>query len=218
MMFSICLLTKMEKDYFYRIFNFIVKNDRMVMVNIMGRKSNEQKVREALEEEEKKKGNIVVRILYELFPYVVILVLVVIVRTFFFTPILVSGPSMQPTLYGGELMILNKMAKIDRFDIVVVNIEKEDIIKRVIALPGETVSCERGNVYVNGRKLEEEYSKGSVGDCKKITLADDEYFVLGDNREDSLDSEELGPMKRKQIMGTTNFILLPIDRVGKVNK
>ena len=129
---------------------------------------------------------------------------------------MVSGPSMKPTLTGGEVMILNKLGKVERFDVVVVDIKTESIIKRVIALPGETISCENGVIYVNGKKQEEKYSEGVTGSFKKITLKDDEYFVLGDNREDSLDSEELGPMKREQIKGTTNLVLFPFNKFGNI--
>ena len=165
---------------------------------------------------EKKKDSIVVKVIKELIPYVVILIVVVLIRTYLFTPIMVSGPSMQPTLEGGEIMILSKVSKVDRFDIVVVDIKTEDIIKRVIALPGETISCENGIIYVNGKKQEESYSKGVTGDFSKVTLADDEYFVLGDNREDSLDSEELGPMKEEQIKGTTSLVLFPFNKFGNL--
>lgn len=174
-------------------------------------KEEKNKIKEANEEEKT-----VLKFVKELIPYVIILIAVVLVRTFLFTPILVSGESMKPTLDGGEVMILNKLSKIDRFDIVVVDIKKEDIIKRVIALPGETISCENGTIYVNGKKQEEGYSKGITGDFEKITLADDEYFVLGDNRENSLDSEELGPMKEEQIKGTTSLVLFPFNRIGSV--
>ena len=156
------------------------------------------------------------KIIKELIPYVVILVVVVLFRTFIATPVLVNGPSMNPTLENGEIMILNKRAKIDRFDIVVVNTGDEEIIKRVIALPGETIACEEGRVYVNGRLQEEDYSKGITSDFKKIKLADDEYFVMGDNRENSKDSRAYGPFKAKKIKGTTKLVIFPFKKAGNV--
>ena len=77
----------------------------------------------------------------EVYPYLIIILVVVLIRTFLFTPIRVSGDSMNPTLKNGDIMILNKVAKIDRFDIVVIRSKKinEVLIKRVIALPGETI-------------------------------------------------------------------------------
>lgn len=154
----------------------------------------------------------------ELIPYVIILVVVVIIRTYFVTPVMVSGPSMQPTLNSGEVMILNKRDSLERFDIVVVSLSSEDIIKRIIAMPGETISCENGIVYVNGRRQDEEYSKGITHDFAKITLGDDEYFVMGDNRENSKDSrhQDVGPVKRNQIKGTTSLVLFPFNKFGNV--
>lgn len=159
----------------------------------------------------------------ELIPYVVILIIVLVIRTFIFTPIKVNGESMVPTLDGGELMILTKYNKndIERDDIVVVTINdtngvKEDLIKRVIALPGEKVSCEDGIIYVNDRKREEKYGEGVTNDFEAVTLGKDEYFVLGDNREISLDSSEFGPINKKQIKGKTSFIIYPFGKWGNV--
>ncbi len=159
----------------------------------------------------------------ELIPYVVILVIVVLFRTFIATPVIVKGPSMNPTLDGGELMILFKRPEIKRFDVVVVNNGKEDIIKRVIAMPGETISCEDGKWYVNDRLQEEEYSKqteyctpSGKKTFDKIKLKDDEYFVLGDNRMNSADSREYGPFDSKHVKGRSDFILFPFKKFGKV--
>ena len=157
-----------------------------------------------------------VKFVLELIPYLVILVVVVVIRTYICTPIIVSGPSMQPTLDGGELMLLNKLSNFDRFDVVVVDIETEEIIKRIIALPGETITCERGIVYVNGKRQDEEYSQGYTFDFEKITLAEDEYFVMGDNREDSKDSRMIGPIKEDQIKGTAKFVLYPFGDFGNI--
>lgn len=158
----------------------------------------------------------VFKVIKELIPYVLILVVVVLIRTYIVTPIMVNGPSMQPTLAGGEVMILNKMSKIERFDIVVVGMKNDDIIKRVIALPGETIACENGIVYVNGKMQEEDYSQGITFDFKKVTLGEDEYFVMGDNREDSLDSRRFGPFKKEQIKGTTKLVLFPFGKIGNI--
>lgn len=156
------------------------------------------------------------KIIKEIIPYIIILVVVVVIRTYFVTPVVVNGESMVPTLDGGELMILNKMSDIERFDVVVVDIKSEDIIKRVIAMPGETIACENGIVYVNDRRQDEEYSQGITSDFEKVTLGDDEYFVMGDNREKSLDSRKLGVFKREQIKGTTDLVLFPFNKFGKI--
>lgn len=163
-----------------------------------------------------KQNSKIKKIIIELIPYIVILIVVVIIRTYFVTPIMVSGPSMQPTLDGGEIMILNKMDDIEKYDIVVVDIKSEEIIKRVIAMPGETIACENGIIYVNGKKQEEKYSQGNTYDFEKVTLDEDEYFVMGDNREDSLDSRVLGKFNRDQIKGTAKLVLFPFNKIGTV--
>lgn len=168
-------------------------------------------------DENKSSMNNVVNIIKELIPYVIILVVVILIRTYLFTPIIVSGPSMQPTLDGGELMILNKIDnKYERFDVVVVDIGSEDIIKRIIAMPGESISCEDGIIYVNGRRQDESYSKGITFNFDKVVLGDNEYFVLGDNRENSKDSRHIGPVKKDVIKGTTKLVLFPFNELGNI--
>lgn len=157
------------------------------------------------------------KILKELYPYVIIVILVVLFRTFIATPILVKGRSMYDTLSGNEMMILNKLAKIDRYDIVVVDEPEDDyIIKRVIALPGETVYCENNTIYVNNKKIDDKYSYGETYDFEEIKLKDNEYFVMGDNREVSKDSRIIGPVTKKEIKGTTKFVLFPFNKIGFV--
>lgn len=164
----------------------------------------------------------------ELIPYIVILVAVILIRTYIVTPIKVHGASMQPTLYGDEIMLLTKYDKnkLEQFDIVVVHINlvysgnryDEDLIKRIIGLPGDSVSCEDGKIYVNGRLLDEKYSDGKTNDFSKVTLKEDEYFVLGDNRDDSFDSSEFGVIKKSQIKGKTSLVLFPFNKIGNIEK
>lgn len=153
----------------------------------------------------------------ELIPYVIILIVVVLIRSFIVTPVMVSGTSMSPTLKGREIMILNKLdKKFTRYEIVVLDTNHEDIIKRIIGLPGETISCENNIIYVNSRKIDDKFGSGVTSDFKKITLGKDEYFVLGDNRENSLDSRYYGPFKKKEIKGSTKLIVFPFHKIGKV--
>lgn len=181
------------------------------MVSIMKKIETVEEVEETLDNKEK-----VIKFIKELIPYIIILVTVILIRTFWFTPIIVNGPSMQSTLDGGEIMILNKTKNIERFNVVVVDIGKEEIIKRVIAMPGESISCENGIVYVNEIRQDEEYSQGITSDFDRIVLEDDEYFVMGDNRENSLDSRRLGPIKLENIKGKTNLVLFPFNKFGKI--
>lgn len=153
-----------------------------------------------------------------LIPYIIIIVVVVFVRTFIVTPVRVNGSSMAPTLKGGEIMLLNKLGNIERFDIVVLKIEEEqdNLIKRVIGLPGETVEIKDNKIYINEKILEDKYGEGITYNIDKITLKEDEYFVLGDNRMISLDSRVFGTIKASEIKGTTNFIIYPFKKIGTV--
>ena len=156
-------------------------------------------------------------ILKEVLSYVIIILVVVLIRTFVGTPVKVSGTSMYPTLNGKEIMILYKMdRKYSRNDIVVIKTEHGDIIKRVIGLPGETISIENSSIYINSRKIKDKHGKGVTSDYKKIVLKDNEYFCLGDNRENSMDSRVYGPFKDTDIKGTTKFVLFPFSKLGNV--
>lgn len=149
-------------------------------------------------------------------PYIIIIIVVILFRTFIATPVKVDGQSMYPTLKGNEIMILNKLAKLDRFDVVVVKADNSDIIKRVIGLPNETVEIIEGKIYINGKVLEETFGQGETGDYPKVKLKKDEYFVLGDNREISRDSRSLGPIKADSIKGTTKLVIFPFTKVGNI--
>lgn len=154
--------------------------------------------------------------LKSLYPYIIILVAVVLFRTFIATPVKVDGTSMYPTLNGNEIVILNKLSKIDRFDVVVVKLPEEDLIKRVIGMPNETIEIIDNKIYIYGKKIEDKYGNGITSDYPKTKLKKDEYFVLGDNRESSMDSRSIGPIKEEKLKGTANFILFPFNKIGKI--
>lgn len=158
------------------------------------------------------------KLLRSLIPYIIIIVVVVFIRTFIVTPVKVDGTSMYPTLDGDEIMLLNKLGHIDRFDIVVIHLndEESNLIKRVIGLPGETVEIRDNKIYVNDELLEDSYGYGTTYNIDPITLSEDEYFVLGDNRIISLDSRVFGKVNRTEIKGTTNIIMFPFSKIGKV--
>ena len=156
------------------------------------------------------------KFLKTVYPYVIIIVVVVLIRTFLFTPVRVDGPSMNPTLKNGDIMILNKVSKIDRFDIVVIKSKKLDdvLIKRVIALPGESIEVRNGITYINGKKLNDKYAYGVTSDVGKMKLSNNEYFVMGDNRSVSADSRIFGTFTKKEIKGTTKLTIFPFKRIG----
>lgn len=159
------------------------------------------------------------KIIKELNSYLLIIFIVLVIRIFIFTPVIVSGESMVPTLKGGELMILKKYDKsYKRYDIVVISkhVEGEELIKRVMGLPGERIKCYDNKIYINDQVIEDIYGYGITDDFSEYVLGDDEYFVMGDNREISLDSRLIGIIKKNEIEGKTNFIIFPFKSFGKV--
>ena len=156
-------------------------------------------------------------------PYIIIIAVVLFIKAFIVTPIKVNGESMYPTLEEGDIMILNKTAYYfndpKRFDIVVVDMPDEYLIKRVIGLPGEHIEYKDNTLYVDGKKVKENFKHGKTEDfnIKELgsdTVPEDSYLVMGDNRENSLDSRELGFMKIDQLLGRTSLIILPFNRIG----
>ena len=138
----------------------------------------------------------------------------------------VEGASMENTLHNGDNLIVDKLSyrfhDPDRFDIIV--FPQEDgryFIKRIIGLSGENVRIdEDGFIYINGEKLQESYGKEVMRDPglakDGIQLGADEYFVLGDNRNDSMDSRmaEVGPIAGERIIGRAWLRIYPFDQIG----
>lgn len=160
------------------------------------------------------------KIIKEYLPYVIVIIVVLFFKQFFFAPVRVNGSSMDNTLKDKEILLLNIIDyklndNIKRYDIVVVDIEKEFLIKRVIGLPGDIVRCVDNKLYINGKEIKEEYAKGETSNFE-VKVRDGEYFVLGDNREVSLDSRAFGSFKRNQIVGKTTHILFPFNKFGKI--
>ena len=140
----------------------------------------------------------------------------------------VSGSSMEPTLSNNDQLILDKISyrfsEPKRFDIIVFPFQYKEntyYVKRVIGLPGETVQIDlEGNIYINGEILEEDYGKEKINfpglAVEPITLGDDEYFVMGDNRNNSSDSREpsVGNIHRDQIIGKAWVRIWPFHKFG----
>lgn len=151
-----------------------------------------------------------------LVPYIVIVVVVVLIRTFIITPGIVNGESMESTLFNGDFVLVNKIGLwfgIDRFDIVVVKLDNDTIIKRVIGLPGDTVKYADNVLYINGERVQTPIEFEATDDFT-LTANKNEYIVLGDNRNVSKDSRLIGPVSRKQIKGKVNLVLYPFDDFG----
>ncbi|WP_332648445.1 signal peptidase I [Lysinibacillus sp. 54212] len=152
------------------------------------------------------------------------------IRYFLFTPIVVDGDSMMPTLEDGDRMIVNKIGGLDRFDIVVFHApEEKDYIKRVIGLPGDHVEYKDDQLYINGEPIAEPYldpykaqlTEGNLtGDFtlqdiepKIDVIPEGHVFVMGDNRRFSKDSRHIGIVNQDEIIGRTNIIFWPINEI-----
>lgn len=150
---------------------------------------------------------------------ILIIILLFIVHVFVGTVFFVDGASMDPTFKTGELGFLNKVVyrttEPKRGDVVVVNYpgdpEHKRYVKRVVALPGETIEIKRGQVLINGKKLIEGYlPRGLLTEQDgRWQLRPNEYFLMGDNRMNSNDSRYFGPVETRFIVGKTTWILFP---------
>lgn len=143
-----------------------------------------------------------------IFIYIVIVLIFILIKFFIVDIVNVNGDSMNPSLNDGDILLLNKKASINRFDIVVIKWNKKFIIKRVIGMPNETLKIVDGNVYVNNNLLKFENIIKDFCNYDEIKLKNDQYFVLGDNRENSIDSRSIGAISRSNIVGVSNSILL----------
>lgn len=140
----------------------------------------------------------------------------------------VQGSSMEPALSAEDNLIVDKLSyrfhDPERFDIIVFPFLYEEetfYIKRIIGLPGETVQIDvEGNIYIDGELLEESYGKEVIMDPGRATtpveLGEDEYFVMGDNRNNSKDGRDpsVGNIKRENIIGRAWLRIWPLDKVG----
>ena len=161
----------------------------------------------------------------EIIPYVIIIIIVVLIRTFIITPVRVDGDSMHPTLLDGEILLLKKYdKKFERFDIVVFEYDSSKLVKRIIGLPGDKVEYKNNTLYINNEIIEEVFldedvktSNFSLTQLELEKIPEDYYFVIGDNRNNSTDSRIIGPVHKKYILGTSDFALFPFKKFGKVD-
>ncbi|RDY29083.1 signal peptidase I [Lachnotalea glycerini] len=169
-----------------------------------------------------------VRELVELLIYMgVVLALAGLIVTFVGQRTMVSGSSMESTLSDKDNLIVDKItyrfSNPKRFDIIVFPFQYQKdtyYIKRIIGLPGETVQIIDGDILINGEVLEETYGRERIESSGRasepIILGDDEYFVMGDNRNASADSREpdVGNIKREDIIGRAWVRIWPLNKFG----
>ena len=161
--------------------------------------------------------------------FVVIIGLTYLIITFVGQRTTVSGSSMETTLSDGDNLIVDKISyrfnDPERFDIIVFpykHAEDTYYIKRIIGMPGETIQIKSGNIYINGEILLEQYGTERMEESgiatEPLTLAENEYFVLGDNRNHSSDSRDpnVGVLKREDLIGRAWVRIWPLDEFGVI--
>ena len=159
----------------------------------------------------------------------VIVLLTWVIVTFVGQRTKVDGHSMEPTLSDGDNLIVDKLSYCfrdpERYDIIVFpyqHAENTYYIKRIIGLPGETVQVIDGYMYINGKKLDEHYGAEVMEDpgiaAEPIKLGDDEYFVLGDNRNHSSDRRvaSVGVLTRDMLIGRAWVRIYPFNKIGVI--
>ena len=158
-------------------------------------------------------------IVKEVLPYVLILMAVLFIRTFILTPVRVNGSSMSPTLEEKEVLILKKYDLfLKRGDIVVLDHEGEKLIKRIIGMPGETIQYTDQQLLINGKAVDDKFSD-LTGDFEfEGKIPKGEYYVIGDNRNNSIDSRIIGTVSKKNILGTVSTRITPFKRFGLIKE
>lgn len=158
----------------------------------------------------------------------VVLTITYVLVNFVVRKTVVHNVSMQETLFDGDNILLDQLSyRIgfpDRFDVICFKSykQKELLIKRIVGLPGETIRILAGTIYINGEAIDDMPGLDRIANpglaSNEIILGPDEYFVVGDNREESIDSRyaEIGNIREKDILGKASFVIYPFDRFGKI--
>jgi signal peptidase I len=162
-------------------------------------------------------------LLREIIETVLLTVLIYVAVNFATGRFRIEGSSMEPSMHPNQYVLVDKLSYMlgdpKRGDVVVFNFPQateRDFIKRVIGLPGETVAVRGGVVYVNNVPLDEPYISAPPTYENSWTLAPDEFFVLGDNRNSSSDSHSWGPLDRQYLIGRAILVYWPPDLWGAV--
>jgi signal peptidase I len=170
-----------------------------------------------------KRSRRMLHLLGELFQTALIAGILFVVVNLVTARIRVEGISMEPSLHDGQFVVVNRLAyrwqDPDRGDIIVFHFPLNPLrrfIKRVIGLPGDMVSIRSGEVVVNGVTLAEPYISASPRYNGDWRLGPNELFVLGDNRNNSSDSQNWGPLPMQEVIGKAVLVYWPLDTVGLI--
>ncbi|EGA88843.1 signal peptidase I S [Planococcus donghaensis MPA1U2] len=161
---------------------------------------------------------------------IILTVLIVLLsRHFLFEPVAVHGESMMPTFEENDKVVLAKIYSIENFDMIVFTAPNGvNFIKRVIGVPGDVISMQDDQLYLNGKAVTEPYLERNLKaakqmgmlrlteDIKEFTVPSEAYFVLGDNRLNSTDSRVLGFISEKSVVGEVKVRISPLEHVGVV--
>lgn len=159
-----------------------------------------------------------------IFTFACALAIALVIRTFFLEPVRVDGQSMSNTLLNGEIVLVTKpeywSGDYKRNDVIICRYPGRGstlFVKRLIALPGDTIEMRAGVVYINGEMKDESWMDTMVPSRTTFLpykLGEDEYFVMGDNRGNSNDSRYVGPISSSMIIGHVRSVIWPLSKFG----
>lgn len=153
--------------------------------------------------------------------YIVVIVLVILLKIYIISPGQVMEESMEPTLYQNDIILLEKVTymfkDVERFDIVVLSYpDQKFVVKRIIGLPGETIEYKNNELLVNNEVVEEVFLTENTEDYGPVTVPEGKYFVVGDNRDVSIDSRSnsVGFISEDDILGKNLLVIWPFSSFG----
>ena len=194
---------------------------------------NKAEVNEEVDKKELDKNAVIKEIIYNVLYFAGVILLALFIVKFVVQRTEVEGESMEPTLHNGENLMVDKVTyrfrDPKRFEVIVLRTFDDEpntfYVKRIIGLPGETIQIKQdGSIYINNEKLEENYGKEVIKSenigraIVPITLGEDEYFVIGDNRNNSGDSRSkaVGNVARRKIVGRAWIRIWPLNKFGAI--